>query len=454
MSTQFSRSSWASRDFPIHEWKRLRDLVRCFRSFRFPRELAEYYGLDRLAFSLHGERLELRRREARTTSSEGTRRDPDLVLACAGHQPSSKRSRVAKDCVGPAEGRADLAGEDAALADADVDGERHARVNDRTHRPEEPLLVIAERLGRARDEDDPSAVLVDVALEERHLVLLGGALHRLDEEFQRLSRRLGTFGLDRLVDPGEADEGDGRVPVLPLERPHLEQLRTEGGGDSDLQWDARDVRKRSRRSFRVGCCLEQQSGTLFVTHGHGIQQRDCLGAEKDLAGLRRRLHLHRPGGARAGDEELAVQVADEEELEASGVEACVHLQLDGPGRGAGASDRTKRAPHVECGPRGPRPVIVAVVQEEEGIASELEKAATLLVRDLEECRERRIHHVRHFLRARAPEAGQLLGHGRETGDVDERQRPLELEPVPLGACAQPLEGQTRDKRDEVGASRR
>ena len=144
-----------------------------------------------------------------------------------------------------------------------------------------------------------------------------------------------------------------------------------------------------------------------------------------------------------------MRVADEEELEASGVEARVHLQLDGPGRGAGTSDRTKRAPHVECGPRGPLPVIVAVVQEEESIASELEQAAALLVRDLEECRERRIHHVRHFLRARAPEAGRLLGHGREAGDVDERQRPFELQPVLLGAGAQPLEGQTWDKRDEV-----
>ena len=41
---------------------------------------------------------------------------------------------------------------------------------------------------------------------------------------ERVGRALGTLGLDDLVRPGEADEGDRRMPVLAFERADLEEL--------------------------------------------------------------------------------------------------------------------------------------------------------------------------------------------------------------------------------------
>ena len=114
----------------------------------------------------------------RAAARERPGRDPDLVLSGARHEPRRQRRRVAEHGVRPPEARADLAGEDASLAHADVNRERKARVDDRANRSEHPLLVVAEGLRRARHEDDATAVAVDVAFEERHLVLVRGRSER------------------------------------------------------------------------------------------------------------------------------------------------------------------------------------------------------------------------------------------------------------------------------------
>ena len=119
--------------------------------------------------------------------------DPDLVFSRAGHEARRERRRVAEHGVRPAEARADLAREDASLAHADVHRERKAGVDDRPHRAQHPLLVVAERLRRSGDEDDPTAVAVDVALEERHAVLVRGGLDRADERIERIGGGLGPF---------------------------------------------------------------------------------------------------------------------------------------------------------------------------------------------------------------------------------------------------------------------
>ena len=260
MSAQFSRSSWASRDFPIPGSPTSSTSVP--KPIRTGATEADETARSRSrstngSASLSSSALRVvplpRASSPSTTAWTGSlfpftengsssvdaklrppeRRHsprPDLVLACAGHEPGSKRSRVAEDRVGPAERRADLAGEDAALADADVDGQWHARVNDRAHRPEQPLLVVPERLGRARDEDDPSAVLVDVALEERHLVLLGGALHRLDEGFERLSRCFGTLGLDLSSIPEKRTKAMDACRCSPSSGPTSSSCARRGAG--------------------------------------------------------------------------------------------------------------------------------------------------------------------------------------------------------------------------------
>ena len=187
-------------------------------------ELAEHERLHGLGLALERQRLELRGRERSTAARERSGRYPDLVLSGARHQPRRECCRVAEHGVGPSEARTDLTGEDAALAHADVHRERESRVDDGANRSQHPLLVVAEGLRRARDEDDATAVAVDVAFEEGHLVLVRGRLNGAHESVERVRSRLGSLGLDDLVRAGEADEGDRGVSVLSLERPDLEQL--------------------------------------------------------------------------------------------------------------------------------------------------------------------------------------------------------------------------------------
>src|SRR6185437_230284 len=102
----------------------------------------------------------------------------------------------------------------APLADTDVDRKRQARIDDRANRTEEPLLVVAKRLRRSGDEDDPSAVPVDVALQERHLVIPRGFLDRPRENVERLGRGRRSLGRNYLVEARVPDEGYRRVPML------------------------------------------------------------------------------------------------------------------------------------------------------------------------------------------------------------------------------------------------
>ena len=162
------------------------------------------------------------------------------------------------------EARADLAGEDASLAHADVNREREARVDDGAHRSEHPLLVVAEGLRCARHEDDATAVAIDVAFEEGHLVLVRGRLHGAHESVERVRSRLGSLGLDDLVRAGEADEGDRGVSVLSLERPDLEQLCAQRRWDRDLERDALDGGERLDRAADLRCCAKQATVALLL----------------------------------------------------------------------------------------------------------------------------------------------------------------------------------------------
>ena len=78
----------------------------------------------------------------------------------------------------------------------------------------------------------------------------------------------------------------------------------------------------------------------------------------------------------------------------------MHLELDRTGRRSRPADRPKRPPHLERRPRGPACVLLAVVEQQQRVAAELEEATTLRVGDAEERRERGVHHL-----------GDLLGPG-------------------------------------------
>ena len=141
---------------------------------------------------------------------------------------------------------------------------------------------------------------------------------------------------------------------------------------------------------------------------------------------------------------------DQEELKAAGVQAGVHLQLDGSGRCPRASDRAERSPHLEGSTCRPSSVLLALVEQQERVSPELEEPTSLRVRDSEERREGRVHDLGHLFRARLAEAGEPLGHRREAGDVDERDRSVDFAPDRRRLVSEPLEGQPWDERNELG----
>src|SRR6185437_16891091 len=132
----------------------------------------KHHRTNGIRLSLHLERFELSGSKRSASPRERLRGDPDLVLACPSHQARGKRGRVSENRVRAPKRGPDLTGKDPSFTDAHVHRERQALVDGRSEGPEEPLLVVSERLWCPRHEDDPAAVAVDVAFEDRYLVLV------------------------------------------------------------------------------------------------------------------------------------------------------------------------------------------------------------------------------------------------------------------------------------------
>ena len=127
----------------------------------------------------------------------------------------------------------------------------------------------------------------------------------------------------------------------------------------------------------------------------------------------------------------------------------MHLELNRPGRRSRPADRPKRPAHLERRPSSPACVLLAVVEQQQRVAAELEEAAALRVGNAEERRERGIHHLGDLLGPCSAEARETLRHGGEARDVDECEGSLDLAPRCLGLVAEPLQRQPRDERNEV-----
>jgi hypothetical protein len=268
--------------------------------------------------------------------------------------------------------------------------------------------------------------------------------------------RDGVLGLDPLsiakerVHTGETDEGDSCGAVLALGR-RRRDMRADAGRDEGLDVQPLDRRERLERAARRRLRAQKASFALRLAEHLGVEQRRGFGAQEDLAGLGGRLHLDGARRRRACDDQLAVRRADEEEVEPAAVDADVHAQLDRSRRGFEPPDLAEAAAHAECGARSARCVVGARIEEEERIASELEQATPVAVRDLEELGEGRVHHLRDLLGAGLALRGQLLGHRREAGDVHEGHRPFQEARTGGWIVERPLDDHPRDVRGQLGA---
>ena len=311
---------------------------------------------------------------------------------------------------------------------------------------------FSDAIGAPGDEDDPSAVTIDVALEEAHVVLLRRCLHRLDELCERGRRVVGPSVCEQLIDAAEAHERDRGRSMLAL---------GSGGGDVPTHADGDERRKVEPR--RVGERLQRAGGirlrpqeTPFASlrsDDSWIQQRRGRGADEDLSGLRLGFHLDGLGRRGAGDEQFTVRATDEEEVERAAVNADVHAQRDLARRSVQLSDLAQRAPHVER--RAGRASRVAVPREEqeERVAAELQETTASGVRDVEEARERRVHDVGDLLGTGLALRREPLRHRREARDVDKRHRSLEASMQGLGLAQRPFDHDPRHIGGQVGARR-
>jgi hypothetical protein len=154
-------------------------------------------------------------------------------------------------------------------------------------------------------------------------VPVGCALHGAGQLVERLGRRGRPLRRDELVRAREAEEADGCMAVLALERAKR-QLRPHGGRDRLREVEAPEVGEGLEARLGRRRRLEQQAALLRRPERLPVELRGRLGAHEDVAGFGGGLHLDRPRGGRPGDEELPVGVADEEEVQRAAVDPDVH----------------------------------------------------------------------------------------------------------------------------------
>ena len=166
--------------------------------------------------------------------------------------------------------------------------------------------------------------------------------------------------------------------------------------------------------------LEQHPGTLRVPETAGGEQRGGFGAEQNLARLRRMLHGDEAAPAGARRQQFDVRRADGKEMEFAGMHALRHPQRDVRTGNLDAADGAQDTAHQRRRTAGALDVAFALEPEQQRIAPELQQAAAVLVRDLEDRFETASDCLRNLLRALAALAGEPLRQLGETGDIDER----------------------------------
>ena len=233
---------------------------------------AEVDRLDRLRLALDLERGQGRPGEHRLRARDDVCGHEDLSALGPRHQASRQRSRVAEDGVRPPEGRAYLAGEDAAAIHAVLDVQPRLRLRDPADRAEDSLLVVLRRDRRPGDEDDPPAVAVDVALEEAHVVLLGRCLHGLDQLRQRGRRVLGPAVGKELIDAAEAHERNRGRSMLALGRCGRDVL-PHSDGNERREVEARRVGERLQLPAGVRLRPEEKPFPSLLSEDLRIEQR-------------------------------------------------------------------------------------------------------------------------------------------------------------------------------------
>ncbi len=101
---------------------------------------------------------------------------------------------------------------------------------------------------------------------------------------------------------------------------------------------------------------------------------------------------------------------------------------------------TQRGAHLDCGGDTLHLMVDTLEHEEQCVASELEETPAPVIRQPEHLTEDPVEHLGQFFGSDTAAPRQLLGQHRETGDVDEAQRAVDLAERRAGPVCVPLGG--------------
>ena len=158
---------------------------------------------------------------------------------------------------------------------------------------------------------------------------------------------------------------------------------------------------------------EQHDAVAALAEQAGIEAAARVSALSAISpALRDRLGLHARRRVGAGDDQLAVDAADEEEVERARVHADRHPQPHRTGRGRAPSHARKRLLHADRGCGRALRVILAAEEQQDGVAAELQQVGLLRVGAPDQLAERGVDDACDLLRALAPALRRAPRSGR------------------------------------------
>ncbi len=186
---------------------------------------------------------------------------------------------------------------------------------------------------------------------------------------------------------------------------------------------------------------QQPPGPLRLAQHPGVNQRRGRRAQDDLPRVGGVFHERDLGRGRAGDDQLTMLGTDQEEGYGTGMHADRQPQAGRAGRGPDPADPAEHPAHLERRPARQGRVLLALEQQQHGVAAPLHQPRAVTERDGEQIGEDRAQDVAHLLRADRPRARQPLGQGRESGDIDKRERAVDLAVHGVRGVPEPVDDQ-------------
>ena len=367
------------------------------------------------------------------------------------HDPRGGVRRVAHSRIGAAFGDPDLGGEHVAPVDPELERQRALTVGDPPKGAKHTTVVVLEGRRDPGAEEELAPVGVEVGREERDPLRREGLLDEGHGPVEGLGDRVRTRPGEERVGAGEADEGDGGEPVL-----RVGDRRTEVVAEGVREERAQQVgvgRRQVRRFAGLGMrCPPAQQELTVVTGPDGVAPQSLRGggADDDLAGLGGLLRLGGGGRPRAEDEELTRGRSDEEEVDVPGVHADRHREGQPSDRGGHGGGLAQGGAHLDGRVAGLLGMVLALEEEEEGVAAELEQLTAPRRGDAQHRPEDPVERLDDLLGADPAPARELLGEGGEAGDVGEDERRVDDAPQRPGGVVVPGERQRRYVPAQVG----